>query len=213
MIEIFWAMSFMAETVLATAEPPSEASVAACSASFSVWRAFSAFWRMLALISSIDEETSSTLAACSVAPWDRPSDEAASSCEPEATLSAAERTSDTTSLSLVTIAFREEARVPVSSFPPVSRVLVKSPSDMVWAKSTPSFSLAAISFRAVASWPTSSLRSMSMTWFRLPSATARAKLTLLTRGALMMREMNRPRITPSSTQPTTMPISSARSLW
>ena len=55
--------------------------------------AFSAFWRMLAAICSMLEETSSTLAACSVAPWARPWAEADSSSLPAARLSVAPCTS------------------------------------------------------------------------------------------------------------------------
>jgi hypothetical protein len=69
MIEIFWAICFIASTVSATACPPSRASSALLMAIFSVSLALSAFCRMLAAISSMELEVSSAAAACSVAPW------------------------------------------------------------------------------------------------------------------------------------------------
>ena len=65
MMPILLAIDFMSSTVLETASPPSAASWAAFEAMPSVTRAFSVFWAMEAVISSIDEVVSSTEAACS----------------------------------------------------------------------------------------------------------------------------------------------------
>ncbi|KAF5028233.1 hypothetical protein DSECCO2_661210 [anaerobic digester metagenome] len=85
----------------------------------------------------MDEEISSTLAACSVAPWDMLWAEAESSSEPEATFSEADWTSATTSRSLPTISLSEEASTPISSFWSMSSMRVKSPSAMALANPTP----------------------------------------------------------------------------
>ena len=79
----------MAATVSATALPPSFASSAALSAIFSVCWALSAFCLMLETICSMEEETSSAEAACSVAPWDICSEVELICWLPDATLSAA----------------------------------------------------------------------------------------------------------------------------
>ena len=95
MIVIFPAISCMAVTVLVTASPDSLASMAALLAMTSVCRALSAFCWMPALISSMEDEDSSTAAACSVAPWEMASAEAESCSLPAATLSAPDCTSRT----------------------------------------------------------------------------------------------------------------------
>ena len=104
---IFVAISFIAATVSKTALPPSLASTELLMEIFSVCIALSVFWRMLEAISSIEEETSSALAACSVAPCDICWAVAESSWLPEATFSAAPWTSVTTSFSLATMLARD----------------------------------------------------------------------------------------------------------
>ena len=96
MMDILDAISFMADTVLATAWPLSLASVADLTAIFSVCRELSAFCRMLEDICSIEELASSAEAACSLAPWDICSEVELSAWLPEVTLSAANFTSVTT---------------------------------------------------------------------------------------------------------------------
>ena len=98
-ILIFLAIAFIAVTASVTAWPPSRAPSADCMAIFSVCRALSAFWRILATISSIDDETSSAVAACSVAPCDISSAPRLIAWLPEATVSAVD-------LTLLTTAFR-----------------------------------------------------------------------------------------------------------
>ena len=87
----------MALTALLTASPLLAASMEDWRAIFSVSLALSAFWRILAAISSIELEASSLEAACSETPWDRVSALALSSSLPAETFSAAEDTSVTTS--------------------------------------------------------------------------------------------------------------------
>ena len=72
MIETFSAMLLMASTVLldraaALLRVLGRRSIASCS----VWRLFSAFWRMEADICSRLDVVSSTEAACSLVPWER----------------------------------------------------------------------------------------------------------------------------------------------
>jgi len=70
MIFIFSAMFFMAWTVSVTAFPPlMESSATFFAILFDCW-AFPVFWLILALNSSIDDATSSILAACSTVPDD-----------------------------------------------------------------------------------------------------------------------------------------------
>ena len=65
----------------------------------------------------MEEDTSSTEAACSVEPWDRDWAVAESSSLPEATFSEAVWTSFTTSLSFATMSFEgPRPRTPTSSF-------------------------------------------------------------------------------------------------
>ena len=135
-MEIFSAISLMAETAWFTASCPSWASWDAWIAIFSVSWAFSAFCRMLEVICSMEAETSSTLEACSVAPWERFSEEAESSSLPEATFSDEVETSLTTSRNFSAIWFRARASMPTSSRWRMSRSRVKSPEAMVWANRT-----------------------------------------------------------------------------
>ena len=95
----------MAPTVWVTAVPLSVASVADLRAIFSVCAALSEFCLIVAVISSMDEDASSTDAACSVVPWDSCWAPEESSWLPDATLSDAPFTSPTTDLSLSTMFF------------------------------------------------------------------------------------------------------------
>jgi len=70
MIPILLAISRIAFTVARTAFPPASAACADLRAIFSVCSALSAFCLMFPVICSIEEDISSTEAACSVAPWD-----------------------------------------------------------------------------------------------------------------------------------------------
>src|SRR6478735_9099076 len=103
MIEIFSAMSFIAETVSPTDLPLSAASEEPFSAICSIDRLFSAFLVIEALICSRLDVVSSTDAACSLVPCERDC-EVALTCE-EAPVSAAapERTSPMTWESLPTM--------------------------------------------------------------------------------------------------------------
>jgi hypothetical protein len=64
---ILVAICFIAATVCPTAPPPSTASLLVLVAIPSVTLALSEFWLMLADITSICDDVSSTLAACSLA--------------------------------------------------------------------------------------------------------------------------------------------------
>ncbi len=70
MMPIFWAICFIATTVLLTASPPSLASFAALLAIESVIFAFSVFCVIDEVICSIDVLVSSTLDACSLVACD-----------------------------------------------------------------------------------------------------------------------------------------------
>ena len=85
----------------------------------------------------MDEEISSTLAACSVAPWDRLCVVAESSSEPEATFSAPDWTWPTTSRSLAIMWRSAAASAPISSFCSRSMRWLRSPSASPSAACTP----------------------------------------------------------------------------
>ena len=106
---------------------------------FSVWSAFSAFCRMFEVISSIEEEISSTDAACSVAPCDICCAVSESCWLPAVTWFAAVMTSSITPLRFSRIVLSAPASVPISSVRASSRAstsLLRSPEEISVATPT-----------------------------------------------------------------------------
>ncbi len=133
MIETFSAISFMAETVCRTVRPLSSASLAPLTAICSVWRLFSAFCEMEALICSRLEVVSSTEAACSLVPCESVCEVAETCPAAEARALAPLRTSPMMRARLSPMSRMAESSRPISSLRLTSMRSVRSPWAMRWA--------------------------------------------------------------------------------
>ncbi len=152
MMPILPAISFMAATASSTAFPPSAASPAAFWEMLSVARELSVFCLIVAAISSTEAETSSALAACSVAPW-------LICCEVELICSLPAATCPTAAWTAATISRR---RIPISTSDLLMPVIVPEPPVPI-ARS-PAATRSAIAAMSFGSPPTAlvTLRVMSV---------------------------------------------------
>ena len=157
MMPIFLAMSFIAATVCCTAAPPSLACRADWIAMPSVTLAFSPFCVIEAVICSTDALVSSTLAACSLAPWFIACAVALTCSEADDSVSALDLTSPTTCDSLSAMLPSALTRRANSLEPVACARTVRSPAptfsatESAWASGT-------VMLRAMAMAPNSATR-------------------------------------------------------
>ena len=151
---------------------------------------------MFELICSIDDETSSTDEACSVAPWLSCSEDELSSSEPAATLSEEPRTSMTTSVSRLTI---EASAFMSSSLSERSRTSTMRLPDAISFETWVTLSSEAdITFMAPMSCPTSSASGSPKVTAASPRARRSRIDTAFTRPTRIIRATAKARKEPNS---------------